>query len=126
MRAFIKPTLVTHDLARVEGRAAPGGGFGGVAVEAAAAEVLGFFGGCVVCVLDGETGVRGEVGHGHGVAVGGRGVVEGTAGTACSLCWAGATSAGLLLGGDHERGRSVFEFDGGGVVEIVVGLVRRV
>ncbi len=59
MRALVQATLVAHDLARVERGAAPRGRLGGVAVEAAAAEVLRLLARGVVGVLHGQARVRG-------------------------------------------------------------------
>ena len=71
MRAFVQTALVAHNLARVQSRATPRGGLGGVAVETPAAEVLRLFGRGVVGVLHGQTGVGGEIGEGHvGIVVG--------------------------------------------------------
>ena len=61
--ALVEAALIADDLAGVEGGAAPRGWLGGVAVEAAATEVLGLLAGGVVCVLDGDgpAGGRGEI-----------------------------------------------------------------
>ena len=52
MSALVKTTLVADNLARVEGGAAPRGRLGRVAVEAAAAEILGLLRGSVIRMLD--------------------------------------------------------------------------
>lgn len=54
MGAFVEATLVADDFSGIEGGATPGRGFCGVAVEAAAAEILGFLAGGVVCELNGD------------------------------------------------------------------------
>ena len=76
-----------------------------MAVEAAPAEVLCFFRGGIVRVLDGETNVRGEVGHGHGMAGRGR---------------RGAEKGHLRKDDD---GGSVFEIYGG--IAIVIEFIER-
>lgn len=103
MCAFIQATLVADDLSGVEGGAAPGGGLCGVAVEAAAAEVLRLFGGGVVGVLDGEAGVGGEGVGGRGR--GGEGLVELV-----------VVVLVVVVRGEVHRGEGVLELDGLGVV----------
>jgi hypothetical protein len=76
MGALVETALVADDFAGVEGGAAPGGWFGGVTVEAAAAQILGLLGSGVVSVLDWEAGVGREVRHGNGMAGGGGGCAE--------------------------------------------------
>ena len=98
MRALVQAALVAHDLARVERRAPPGRGFGGVTVVTPATEVLRLLGRGVVGVLDGDGGVRGHVErHGRELAgLGGRARVED------------------VLGGDHDgllACAGVFELD---------------
>jgi hypothetical protein len=70
MGAFIEAAFIADDFPWVEGGSAPGGWFGGVAVEASPAEILGLLGGSVVCVLDRKRGMGGR-----GVVVWVRGVV---------------------------------------------------
>lgn len=72
MSAFVETTLVTDDFAWVKCRTTPTWGFGGVAVEAPATEVLGFLGCSIIGVHDRQGGMR--------IHVGGR-VVEATRGT---------------------------------------------
>lgn len=109
MGALVETALVADDFARIEGGPPPGGGLGGVAVEAAPAEILGLLARGVVCELHGDGGGGGS-GEKGGVAL--EGVAE--------------------LGGDDEGG--VLELDrlwvgavgDGGVVDgevvIVLGL----
>ena len=110
MGALVEATLVADDLAGVEGGAAPRGGLCGMAVEAATTEILGLLRGGIVSVLDGETGVGGEIGHGDGVT-----------------CWGGGVAEERGLGGDDD-GLLVLELYGMGIVEgvkVVVGRVGR-
>jgi hypothetical protein len=102
MGALVETALVADNFTGVECRAAPRGWLSGVAVEAAAAEVLSFFGGGVICMLNGKASMRGKVGHGHRVAWGGRWTVKG------------------CLGGNNDW-CSVLEFYGG--IISVVGVV---
>ncbi len=104
MCAFVQATLVADDLAGVEGGAAPGGGLCGVAVEAAAAEVLRLFGGGVVGVLDGEAGVGGR-GCRRAGGGGGEGLVELV-----------VVVLVVVVRGEVHRGEGVLELDGLGVV----------
>ena len=56
MGALVKAALVADNFSRIEGRATPGGRLGGVAVEAAAAKVLGLLAGGIICKLYGDGG----------------------------------------------------------------------
>jgi len=56
MGALVEATLVADDFSRIEGGTAPGRRLCGVAVEAAAAKVLGFLAGGVVSELNGGCG----------------------------------------------------------------------
>jgi hypothetical protein len=107
--ALVKAALVADDFAGVEGWTAPRRGLCCVAIEAATTEVLGFLWGCVVCVLDWESCMWGEVGHGDRVTGrGGGGLEEGR------LRW-------------YDYGRIVFKFNGKrGVVDWVKIVVGRV
>jgi hypothetical protein len=101
MGALIKTALVADDFTRIEGGAAPRRGLCRVAVEAAAAKILGLLGGSVVGVLHWEASVRRKVGrHVHGVGV------------------------EASLRGD-ERRRRIFKFYSGVIVEFLVGLMGR-
>jgi len=101
MCALVKTALVADDFARIEGGAAPRRGLCRVAVEAAAAEILGLLGGSVVGVLHWKASVWRKIGgHVHGMGI------------------------EASLRGD-ERRRGVFEFYGGIIVEFLVGLMGR-
>ena len=107
MGAFVETALVADDFSGIESRATPGGGFGCMAIEASATEILGFLGSSVVCVLNWETGVGRKVGHCDWMARrGGRGAEEGS------------------LGGDDD-GCGILEFYGVGIVEMVEFVVGR-
>lgn len=80
-----------------------------MAVEAPAPKVLSLFGSGVVRMLNGETGMGGEVSHCHWVALG---------------RWR-LTVERVVLGGNHD-GSCVFELDVGVVIEVVVRRMRRV
>jgi hypothetical protein len=68
MSAFVKTALVANDFTGIEGGSSPGGRFSGMTIEAASTEILGLFGSGIVCVLNGEASMRGEIGH-HVVVV---------------------------------------------------------
>jgi hypothetical protein len=70
MGALIETALVADDFARIEGRATPRRGLGRVAVEAAAAEILGLLRSSVIGVLHWEAIVGGKVGgHVYGMGI---------------------------------------------------------
>jgi hypothetical protein len=101
MCALIETALVADDFSGIERGPAPGRRLCGVAVEAAAAKVLGFLAGGVVCELYGDrgTGGGGEI----------RGMVVGLEGGEAKL------------GGDDEG--SVLELDRLLVVAVGEGIL---
>lgn len=103
--ALVETAFIADDLAGVEGGAAPRGRLGGVAVEAATAEILCLLAGGVVCVLDGDS------------AASGRGKIRGGVGSVDGVCRV------AQLGGDDQGG--VFEFDRMGVSVMSVGRIGR-
>ncbi len=128
MRALVQATLVAHDLARVERRAAPRGRLGGVTVEAAAAEVLRLLARGVVGVLHGQARVRGHVHLVRVVRGEMRGVGEvrvggGEVRVHVRRGGGGAAVEDTGLRGDHEGRGAVLKLDLG--LEVGVLGVRR-